>query len=491
MKYEYVKTLITKDDLLRLYPVNSDSMICEMYGIQNQRHLLKLLKEYGIQRHTQDENTKMTCMHKYGVESVQRLDEVAKKREQTCLSKYGYTSYLSTKESEEKAKQTIQEKYGVDNVFQLQDIKDKAKETKLRKYGNENFVNHKQSEETKLLRYGDKHYTNKEKALETIRKKYGTEHVMSVPEIKDKVKQTIYERYGVDYYCVTDDCRQLLAHHKNSKPNQEFEELLTKEQIKFEKEFHIDHYFYDFKVGNTLIEINPSATHNSTWGIHGEAIKKDYHNTKSMTAKDNGFSCVHIWDWDNTEKIVNLLLKDRKRIYARNCEVTQICKTEASEFINQYHLQGDAKASIYIGLKYNGELVSVMTFGKPRYNNSYEYELVRYCSKYSIIGGSQKLFKYFIKEYSPRNIISYCDLSKFNGNTYIKLGFTLKKVTIGKHWYNLKTNQHITDNLLRQRGFDQLFKTNYGLGTSNEELMKEHGFVEVYDSGQATYILNL
>lgn len=56
--------------------------------------------------------------------------------------------------------------------------------------------------------------------------------------------------------------------------------------------------------------------------------------------------------------------------------------------------------------------------------------------------------------------------------------------------YNTKTNQHITDNLLRQQGFDRLFKTNYGKGTSNEQLMLENGFVEIYDAGQATYIYN-
>lgn len=53
---------------------------------------------------------------------------------------------------------------------------------------------------------------------------------------------------------------------------------------------------------------------------------------------------------------------------------------------------------------------------------------------------------------------------------------------------DIKTEQHITDNLLRQRGFDQLFNTNYGKGTSNEELMLEHDFLPIYDCGQITFI---
>ena len=45
----------------------------------------------------------------------------------------------------------------------------------------------------------------------------------------------------------------------------------------------------------------------------------------------------------------------------------------------------------------------------------------------------------------------------------------------------------ITDNLLRQRGYDQLFGTNYGKGTSNEQLMIQNGWLPVYDCGQAVY----
>lgn len=131
-----------------------------------------------------------------------------------------------------------------------------------------------------------------------------------------------------------------------------------------------------------------------------------------------------------------------------------------------------------------------MTFGKPRYNKNYEYELLRLCTKstYSVVGGAEKLFKYFKVHYTPKSIVSYCDNSKFTGNIYYKLGFTLKSYgKPSKHWYNIKTHVHITDNLLRQRGYDQLFGTNYGKGTSNEQLMLDNGFVEIYDCGQSTF----
>ena len=132
-----------------------------------------------------------------------------------------------------------------------------------------------------------------------------------------------------------------------------------------------------------------------------------------------------------------------------------------------------------------------MTFGKPRYNKHYEYELLRLCSHsdYIVVGGAERLFKHFVDAYKPNGIVSYCDASKFDGGVYTRLGFNFKSVSSPtKHWYNIKSGQHITDNLLRQRGFDQLFNASYGKGTSNEELMVEHGFLPIYDCGQRGYV---
>ena len=100
------------------------------------------------------------------------------------------------------------------------------------------------------------------------------------------------------------------------------------------------------------------------------------------------------------------------------------------------------------------------------------------------------LWNYFLETYNPSSVISYCDRAKFSGNVYDSLGFTLKQSkTPSRHWWNGKI--HITDNFLRQRGFDQLFGDEYGCygkGSSNEDLMRKHGFVEIWDAGQAVYI---
>jgi len=277
---------------------------------------------------------------------------------------------------------------------------------------------------------------------------------------------------------------------KNSRANLYFKDLLETGQISFTVEFPLDGKWFDFKVDNYLIEINPTATHNSTWGIYSsEGLAKDYHKQKAAIAAANGYMCIHVFDWDDQNKIIQML-ENKERIYARDCTIKELSAAEAAEFLNKNHLQGYAKDKIRLGLFYQDCLVSLMTFDAPRYNRKYEYELIRYCTAaYNVIGGAEKLFKHFIDQYLPASVISYCDLSKFTGKVYEKLGFKLvRKAGPSKHWYNMKTKQHITDNLLRQRGFDQLFKTDFGKNSDNEELMLNHNFVEVYDCGQATYV---
>lgn len=310
----------------------------------------------------------------------------------------------------------------------------------------------------------------------------------SLNEISSKFKINYWQLISLIEYFKIDDKDILIK--KGSIPENEFKQLLINNNLNnFIDQFQINEYKYDFKINNILIEINPTYSHNSTIGYRNliKPIDKYYHFNKTKNALNNNYRCIHIWDWDDKNKIISIL-KNRIKIYARECNIKEVPLKEAKEYLNLYHLQGYARDSIRLGLYYKNKLVQIMTFGKPRYNKKYDYELIRLCSSYYVIGGEEKLFKYFISKYKPKSIISYCDNSKFRGDVYIKLNFNL--ISYGspnKHWYNIENNIHITNNLLLQRGYDQLFKTNYGKGTSNEELMIQNGFVEIYDCGQSSY----
>lgn len=370
---------------------------------------------------------------------------------------------------------------GKDNY--LRKVNDKIEKTRIEKYGSIENYREYISSQNKIAWSNCSEEEKKDRSTRTIEHGGGWN--------KDTAKATLISKYGVD-----NAYKLAKQYQTNSKVNNEFAKELDALGLDYVREVLIEDKRYDFKVKNTLVEIDPWPFHNVTWCPIEQAnlISKNYHYEKSKIAWNNNLRCIHVWDWDDKTKILSLLFSEKDNIPARKCEIKELDRETAKKFINEYHLQGYAKDTIRIGLYYNDKLISLMTFGKPRYNKNYEWELIRYCSSKNITGGAEKIFNYFIKTYSPNSVISYCDLSKFSGDIYYKLGFTLlKKSNPSKHWYNIKTQQHITDNLLRQRGFDQLLGKQYGYygkGTSNESLMISHGFVEIYDVGQSTFIWN-
>lgn len=203
---------------------------------------------------------------------------------------------------------------------------------------------------------------------------------------------------------------------------------------------------------------------------------------------------VTFYPWENLNKVATLV-KDKVTLYARKLEVKLVSKLEADSFCDKFHIQSRCRGTaIAVALLAGDEIVGVMTFGKPRYNKNYDYELLRLCYSKAVVGGTKRMWKAALSELgSDSSIISYCDLSKFNGSIYADLGFVSKsKPRSSLHWYNPITDQHITDNLLRKHGFDQLVGSRigqvYGLGTDNAALMCKHGFVSIKDEGQQTFI---
>ena len=310
---------------------------------------------------------------------------------------------------------------------------------------------------------------------------------------QNKFIEACQKKYGVDYPVLREEAQKAQG-EIISKINLQFCNKLKENNIKYNLEKRIVNMSFDIELTNRniLIEINPTYTH-TVIGNHYNNWQYDkkfetYHLNKTNFAQENNYHCIHVWDWDDWDKIISML-KIKQKLYARKLKLKEIDKKEANIFINQYHLQNSCYGNVVnLGLFQDDTLVQVMTFGKPRYNKNYQYELLRLCSHsdYIIIGGAEKLFKYFIQNYQPESIISYCDISKFDGDVYNRLNFKLKQQTKpAKIWS--KGKDYITDALLRQRGYDQLFKTNYGKGTSNEELMLSSGWKPVYDCGQKVF----
>lgn len=383
-----------------------------------------------------------------------------------------------------KWKETVMKKYWVDNVSKLDSVRKKFKSTMLDRYWVEHPSNSKELLERQHQLFLEKYWVDNPMKIKAISKK----------SIEWTIK-TNMDKYWVPYYVMTQHCRD--SSTAISKVNIKFVEFLNSKWIETETEFPIWNYSYDVKVWDTLIELNPFPYHNSTRSPSWEPKEKNYHFNKMKIAKENWYRCIMVWDWDDIDKIPYLLDNNKETIYARKCDVKQIEVEDCHDLFESYHMQWDTrknKNNIYIWLYYNNELVECMSFGRPRYNKNYEWEILRLCSHkdYKIIWWANKIFKYFLDITNTNSVISYCDMSKFDWSVYEKLWFKLFKLNRpSKHWYcslEQDNRKHITDNLLRQYWYDKIFWENFGKWVDNNELMKQRGYVEIYDCGQSTFV---
>lgn len=151
-------------------------------------------------------------------------------------------------------------------------------------------------------------------------------------------------------------------------------------------------------------------------------------------------------------------------------------------------MQGSASASIHIGIfDQNKELLGVLTLGKPRFTPEYEYEIIRMCFKsgITVVGGAQKMFKFFLENYNPKSVLTYADISKFTGNIYLKMGFKVikdKPLTEPNYvWTNPLTNKTLTRyQTMKQKLLDLGYSD---FGNTEDEIMENLGYLKIHDAG--------
>lgn len=277
-----------------------------------------------------------TTLQLYGVENVSQSDEVKTNTIRNVTSKYGsheaFISYQKTRQREsiierygstsghfwagnEKRKNTCLERYGVESYFSSDVAIDKIRRTKLEKYGDSGYHNMEKMKETMLKRYGVEYNIASDNPEINGR---GTYHkkLKEDPEFKQSViakrVNTCKTLYGEDYYIQqVRKALKAVSSHGNSNVNKYFAAYLLSCGIPFEKEVAVGNFVYDFALGKSLIELDPYATHNCSWGIFGDPKDKEYHRNKTLNAIKNGYQCYHIFDWCDYRTLIYSIINKK------------------------------------------------------------------------------------------------------------------------------------------------------------------------------------
>jgi hypothetical protein len=432
--------------------------ICDVCGKEVKIQLRRYNKSINIGGY-------YTCSSKCGVG----------KREKTSLERYGNKNHFKTDNFKEKTKKTNLEKWGHGHFRQSEEwkLKNGDNETKKRK---DTMFKHFLSENKNVVGQDENNFivkcdihgeVNLLKGLFSNRKIIGTELCPICNPIDKNIsgKEILLHKFICENYDG---------------------EIIQSFKVKRKE---IDVYIPELKIG---FEFNGLRWHSDLF------LNKDYHIKKTNLLKENNIRLIHIFedDFDYKKNIVksiilNLLGKSEK-IYARKTTVRVIDdKNTVKNFLNNNHLQGFVNSDINYGLYYNEELVSLMTFMKKRkiFNKVVkdgQYELVRFCNKlnHSVIGGASKLFKKFLADVNPNEVVSYCDISWANGNLYKKLGFNYDSITKPNYFYVINGKRENRVNYQKHK----LVNKGYDESLTENQIMNNLGHYRIYNCGNEKYI---
>lgn len=459
------------------------------------------------------EKRKQTCLKKYGVSHTSKLKSTQDKISQTCLDRYGSKSWLGSKDSKALSKKKSLELFGTEHFSQSEETKRRVKETNIKKFGNN---------------YGQNLYL---RALKTVQDKYGKIYTstLQLPQVRKKIEANFIQsgrtgfnqNYSDKTFEIISNKNNLQEFIKNSTVKTVVNlsqdlgvtpKTLYKYIYKYDLYDEIDKFSsrYEIEIQNILSssnlsfckdrkvifpleidlfnpDLNLGIEFNGTY-YHSELfIDKKYHLNKTLAAQNKNIFIYHIFEYewnDPTKKEIiisqlnNLCHINTTKIFARNCSIQNVSAKDSKKFLNLNHLQGQDTSSLRLGLYYKNELVSLMTFCKPRFNSKYSFELSRFCSKLncSIVGGASKLFKHFLKE-NNGTIVSYSNLSRTTGKIYERLGFKFSHLSPPNYiWWNTRNGT---------------VKSRYQCQMKNEvQVMHGQGYIRIFDCGNAVWVLN-
>lgn len=476
--------------------------------------------------------------------------DIQERKKQTSLKNWGTESPMKSNKVQEKLKNSVREKYGVDNPFQMDDFNEKRKKTCLKKYGVEHHLQNPEimnkQISTNIKKYGAECISQRDDYKKIIKQtnenKYGgtgNKSNILLSKYLDTVRRNNINNY--EYligYTLDGDWICKCPHPECNKCQEKFyitNDLIQYSRIKSNVETCTKLYpvkspssNMELIITNLLDEYNIEYIRNDRTILSGKEIDiyipshklaiecngvywhsykykdKNYHINKYNQCKSNGIMLVQIWeDWlKNKPEIVKSILLNKlglldSTIYARKCIIKEVGSQESNIFLDNNHIQGRSSASIKLGLYYNDELVSLMTFSSPRINmgakqHKQQWELVRFCSKLNtrVVGGASKLFNYFIKTYNPISMVSFSMNDISNGNLYDKLGF-IKECENISYWYiepHTYKRYHRTSfskQMIIKKGWKDSKE-----GWTEHEVMDEKGYYRIYDAGQTKWVWN-
>jgi hypothetical protein len=451
----------------------------------------------------------VTCSQQY---TKSKNKDWLVKRDVTNIDKYGVKSPLQSEQVKDKYKYNLMQKHGVDNPFLVKEYKDKANDTIMERYGYQHANQNK--EIASKISHALKGKIRDRKAVIELRwekiqaycetenleplfdKQYLIDNLIKDIRVKFRCRKcnNITELSIVNGYLPTcnkcsnykgyslieDEITRFIQQHYDG-------EILLKNRAILSGRREIDIYLPAL---NLAFEINGIYWHSEIWGKY-----REYHLSKTEEMISKNIHLVHIFDYEWLYKkdiiqsiILNKLNVIPTKIHARKCNIKLVNSEDKIAFMNDNHIQGNCISSINLGLYYQDNLISMMTFGQNRFKQDGTIELLRFCNKINInvVGGASRLFQYYIRNYNPQTIVTFADRRFSLGRLYPILGFEFHSFTKPSYFYWKSMKIYNRMSFQKHMLKDKLDKFDPKLSEYNNMLV--NGYNRVWDCGNYKFI---
>ena len=409
-------------------------------------------------------NISKTMDDKYGMHAS-KLQTTKNKTKITLANRYGDPDYVNT----EGRIKTMVERYGVEHALKSEDFLHKKRNTQFDRYGDKNYTNRSDSEKTNLELRGVRNVSQDPIVRAKTRTSFSRNHIDRLNNRLDSIGIQIIssESNRYEYLCTCGTIHSMSNSQFNvyvrsgespcpscNPYNPSYRSTGESELVEYISSIYTgpiicNHRKFGIELDIFLPELKLAFEYNGLYW-HNELFKSpEYHLSKKMKAAEIGVDLIHIFEdeWslhkDIVKSRVSSMLGIVKRLFARKCVIRDVPLHDAKQFLSENHLQGYVGSSIRIGLYHDNVLVSVMTFGRPRFDKKAgptDLELLRFCSLRNtvVIGGASRLMQYVVNRYPDvSRIVTETNRCWSSGSSsvYEQIGFTFTHNTVPGYWY--------------------------------------------------------
>lgn len=414
---------------------------------------------------------------RYGNEHPTRTAATQQRRKENFKARYGVEHQMQLASTKQQVQQTCLDRYGVTNPSKSEEIKLRKVKTSRKNYG---VDHHSRSAEYQaacrahsLLTRGYSHHSQtsgyREKYTATCMQIFGCANPAQSEEVKQRIKDVWAKKYGPK-----------AAHHKRAGIAEEVLDRLS-DNIWLEENKHISSVALGVQLGvyyGTVIdayraagierecirstgelellnyikgiyhgvviandrsviapkeldiylpELNLAFEFNGVyWHSSANGTSNDYHYLKTQACINAGVRLVHIFEneWLDNNELIRARIADlvgaNQIINADECEIVLL--DHADEFLQQYHITGNAPHNMAIQLLHQGVAVSCLAVKQTLIG----WEIVGFCNRAGVAVESafEILFKKFVSEFALESVTVVCNLYRSNGLALVRQGFT-------------------------------------------------------------------